>query len=50
MIVFLTLRQNGEMVACRNFDPDIFDERSIFSECSDTELILLFDAVIGNLP
>ena len=47
---FFDFETNGEMVACRDFDSYIFDERCIFSECSDTELILLFDAVIDNLP
>ena len=47
---FFDSEANGEMVACRNFDPDIFDERCIFLECSDAELVLLFNAVIDNLP
>ena len=47
---FFDFETNGEMVACRNFDPDIFDERCIFSKCSDAELVLLFNAVIDNLP
>ena len=47
---FFDSEANGEMVACRNFDPDIFNERCIFSECSDAELVLLFNAVIDNLP
>ena len=50
MIVFFDSETNGEIVACRNFDPDIFDERCIFLECSDAELILLFNAVIDKLP
>ena len=36
---FFDFETNGEMVACRDFVSDIFDERSIFSKCSDAELV-----------
>ena len=44
--------ENGDVVSCFDWDnfPHILDEKCIFAECSDSELILLFNAVIDRQP
>ena len=42
--------QKGEVVYCFDNFPQVLDKKSIFAECSDDELRLLFNAVIDRKP
>ena len=44
--------QSGDVVSCYDFDqfPHMLDKKCIFAECSDSELELLFNAVIDRNP
>ena len=50
--IFFDQNQNGEVVCCFDFEkfPQVLDKKSIFTECSDDELRLLFNAVIYRKP
>ena len=44
--------QNSDVVYCRDFNnfPRPLDKKCIFSDCTDTELVQLFNAVIDCKP
>ena len=44
--------QNADVVYCEDCEnlPQFLDDKCIFSDCSDSELIQLFNAVITHYP